>query len=99
MTAEQRAAIEARANPEIIRQALLHPLFAEDSACAEHWAGQLMFPGDALGQDCMIFGGIEERGFMSPYRTDGTTNEDWYGWGVSVLAPIDGTVVRLLRPC
>jgi len=27
------------------------------------------------------------------YRTDGKTNEDWYGWHVNVLAPIDGKVV------
>ncbi|MCM8558257.1 M23 family metallopeptidase [Sphingomicrobium sediminis] len=95
-TPEERAAMEARANPEVIRQATLHPLFEDNYMCSEHWAGQLMFPGDALGQDCMITGGIEERGYASPYRTDGATNEDWYGWGRPVLAPLSGTVRRIM---
>lgn len=94
MTPEQREAIARRANPEVIRQVTLHPLFEADTMCSEHWAGQLMFPGDALGQDCMVTGGIAERGYASPYRTDGSTNEDWYGWGETVLAPISGTVAR-----
>jgi murein DD-endopeptidase MepM/ murein hydrolase activator NlpD len=27
------------------------------------------------------------------FRTDGKTNEDWYGWHADVMAPIDGKVV------
>lgn len=97
ITPEQLAAIEARANPPVIREAMLHPLFASPAMCTEHWAGQLMYLGDALGQDCMVIGGIEERGFASPYRTDGKTNEDWYGWGETVLAPVSGKIVKFFE--
>jgi len=96
LTPEHQAAMEKRANPDVIRQAQLHPLFADAYVCGEHWAGQLMFPGDALGQDCMIVGGIDERGYAAPYRSDGKTNEDWYGWQQLVLVPISGTVVRIM---
>lgn len=81
-------------NPVEIRQVLLHPIYNDDHMCSEHWAGQLKFPGDALGQDCMITGGIADRGFASPYRTDGKSNEDWYGWQQPVLSPISGVVKR-----
>ncbi|WP_260483159.1 M23 family metallopeptidase [Sphingomicrobium flavum] len=76
-----------------IRQVVMHPVFADDYMCSEHWVGQLPYPSDALGQDCMIVGGIEERGFASPYRSDGLANEDWYGWQRPVLAPADGKVL------
>ena len=36
------------------------------------------------------------RSFGRLYRTDGKSNEDWYSWGVDVLAPFDGMVVGLL---
>lgn len=97
MSPEKLADLKARSNPEHIRQVTFHPLFNADTSCSEHWAGQLLFPGDALGQDCMITGGISERGYASPYRTDGSTNDDWYGWGEAVLAPIGGTVARRLN--
>lgn len=95
MTPEQVAAIKARANPEVIREATLHPLFPVQM-CAEHYAGQLNFPGDALGQDCLVMSGIEDQGYMALYRTDGKTNEDWYGWGETVHAPIAGTIGKKL---
>ena len=97
MDADELAALMARANPEEIREVSLHPLFAQDAMCSEHWAGQLLFPGDALGQDCMVVGGIEERGYLSPYRTDGRANEDWYGWQAPVLSPVSGNVTRVLE--
>jgi len=80
-----------------IHQVLLGPLFRQPYSCTEHWAGQLPWAGDALGTDCMIGGGIEgEHGYMKPYRTDGKTNADWYGWHAEVLAPVDGTVIGVL---
>ena len=80
-----------------IEQALIHPLFALDFGCSEHWEGQLPYPGDALGKDCFVYGGkiSGDEGFLRTFKTDGSTNEDWYGWGAAVLAPFDSTVVRI----
>jgi hypothetical protein len=80
-----------------IHQAVLGPIFAEPFYCVEHYFGQLDYAGDALGTDCMVGGGIEgAKGFMRPYRTDGKTNADWYGWHAEVLSPVDGTVIGVL---
>jgi hypothetical protein len=87
------------AAPEEIGQALLSPLFREPFTCSEHYEGELPYPGDALGTDCLVTGGIDPRsptGFMRTFRTDGATNEDWYGWQAEVLAPFDGRVVRVI---
>lgn len=80
-----------------IEQVTIHPLFAADYGCSEHWEGQLAYPGDALGSDCFVYGGslAKDIGFLKPFRTDGSTNEDWYGWGQTVLAPIDSVVARI----
>ena len=80
-----------------IGQILLGPLFEEPYFCMEHPVGQLKHPGDALGTDCLVGGGLEgESGFMRLFRTDGATNEDWYGWHVEVLAPVDGVVAAVI---
>jgi murein DD-endopeptidase MepM/ murein hydrolase activator NlpD len=71
----------------------LSPLYRRPFSCSEHFYGQLGYVGDALGQDCLIIGGIvNDQGYPRPFRTDGRTNEDWYGWGEDVLAPFDGVV-------
>ena len=77
-----------------IESVVLHPLFATDYACSEHFEGQLPYLGDALGSDCIVQGGLET-GFMKAYRGNGEKNEDWYGWGEAVLAPVDGKVERI----
>lgn len=78
-----------------IQQVLAHPLFSDTYMCAEHAAGELPYPGDDLGQDCMIvsFGDSDEGGFQKLYGTDGATNEDWYGWNRPVQSPCDCEVV------
>ena len=77
-----------------IGQVTLAPLFSSPFTCMEHYAGQLAYAGDAFGTDCMVTGGLEDgRGYSKLYRTDGKTNEDWYGWHAEVLAPVDGTVI------
>lgn len=77
-----------------IHQILLGPIFRAPFYCVEHYFGQLDYAGDALGTDCMVGGGIEgAKGYMRPYRTDGKTNADWYGWHAEVLAPVDATVI------
>jgi hypothetical protein len=87
-------------SPASIEEVSLHPLFAADFACSEHFEGQLPYLGDALGSDCLVMGGLEaesesDGGYMKLYRTDGKANEDWYGWREPVLSPISGTVDRI----
>lgn len=86
-------------SPGIIEQVQISPLFREPFMCAEHYEGEMEYPGDALGTDCVVTGGVDPRspkGFSRTFRTDGSANEDWYGWGVEVLAPFDGEVVRVV---
>jgi hypothetical protein len=80
-----------------IEQVMIHPFVASDYMCSEHWEGQLAYPGDSLGADCIVMGGPsdESGGYLAPFRTDGAANEDWYGWNQPLLAPFDGQVVRL----
>ncbi|MBB1062004.1 M23 family metallopeptidase [Marilutibacter spongiae] len=80
-----------------IEQVLAHPLFQAPYMCSEHAAGELPYPGDDLGQDCMVTGMEEDAspGFFRLYRTDGLGNEDWYGWNQPVHAPCDCEVVQL----
>jgi len=92
-----RAAATANAP---IEEVLLSPLYGASFMCSEHWEGQLRSIGDALGQDCMVIGGIDESadegGFPRLYRTNGKDNADWYGWREELLAPFDGVVKRIV---
>ena len=76
---------------------LIHPPFLESYSCSEHWDGQLPYLGDSLGADCTIGKLVEKDGrlWMRKFRNDGLENEDWYGYGSSVLAPCDCTVVKV----
>lgn len=81
-----------------IESVTIHPLFRAEYSCSEHAEGELPYPGDDLGSDCAVYGGVDGRsktGFPRFYRTDGAKNEDWYGWGEPVLAPFDGSVVKI----
>jgi hypothetical protein len=80
-----------------IGQVLAHPLFEQMYVCSEHAAGQLPHPGDDLGQDCMImsFDEGDTAVFYKLYRTDGASNEDWYGWNRPVRSPCDCEVVQV----
>lgn len=81
-----------------ISQVELSPLFRQPYMCSEHFVGQIPYAGDSLGADCYPMGGVEgDSGFMRPFRTDGATNADWYGWHVEVLSPTDGVVVGLIE--
>lgn len=72
------------------------PLFYLRFACMEHVNGELNDLGDALGSDCLVVGGVGgPNGFLRFYKTDGTTNEDWYGWHVEVHAPFNGVVIEV----
>lgn len=84
---------------DAIDQVLVSPPLAVPFVCAEHAEGELDFPGDALGTDCMVTGGLDpqrQEGFQRLFRGDGARNEDWYGWGATVLAPFDGEVLRVV---
>jgi len=79
-----------------IGEIVLAPLFYQRFACGEHVNGELSDLGDALGSDCFVLGGIgSPTGFMRLFKTDGTANEDWYGWHVEVHAPFDGVVAEV----
>lgn len=81
-----------------IESVVVGPIFNAYALCSEHPAGSLVVTGDALGADCQIQSWSPGDGpeFAKPFRTDGHTNEDWYGWRADVLAPIDGTVTGVL---
>lgn len=84
------------APPPGIEAVLAHPPFADPYLCSEHASGELPYPGDDLGQDCLVAAFDKDKPtlFMRLYRTDGATNEDWYGWGKPVHAPCDCTVAK-----
>jgi hypothetical protein len=73
--------------------AYLHPPVASTFTVLEHPAGQLGHLGDALGADCAVVDFVG--GWVQAYRTDGASNEDWFGWREPLLAPFDGSVVSI----
>lgn len=73
------------------KQIVLGPIYKQQHFCGEHTAISWDL-GDSLATDCIIASDWGQ-GFPKLYRTDGKTNEDWYGWHADVLAPIDGKVV------
>lgn len=73
------------------KQILLGPIYKERHFCSEHTAVSWDL-GDSLATDCMIASDFGH-GYPKLYRTDGKSNEDWYGWHADVLAPADGKVV------
>lgn len=75
------------------KQIVLGPIYKERHFCSEHTAVSWDL-GDSLATDCIIVGDFGH-GFPKFYRTDGKTNEDWYGWHADVLAPIDGKIAGL----
>ena len=82
---------------DTIESVTVGPIFEAYFLCSEHKAGTLTVTGDALGADCQVQSWAEGDGpmFAKPYRTDGATNEDWYGWGADVISPFDGVVLGL----
>lgn len=82
-----------------IEAVALHPPVAGMFTCGDHSAQESLGLGDALGTDCSVEDSIarpgQPRGFLRRYRTDGARNEDWFGWGVEVLAPFDAKVVNV----
>jgi hypothetical protein len=81
--------------PTTIQQVEIAPLFYQPFACIDHPEGQLSDPGDALGTDCFIVGGLRgpQSGLVRLFNGDGSRNEDWFSWGAEVHAPFAGTVI------
>jgi hypothetical protein len=90
--AEQKTAA-----PTTIRQIEIAPLFYRPFACIDHPEGQLSDPGDALGTDCFIVGGLRgpRSGLVRLFNGDGARNEDWFSWRAEVHAPFDGIVTDI----
>lgn len=98
ISAQPTAKTETDSPKPTIESVSIHPLFSADYMCAEHWEGQLKYPGDDLGSDCVVFGGLPadgKSGFMKPFKTNGVANEDWFGWLEPVLVPFDSVVERI----
>ncbi|MCA9664734.1 MAG: M23 family metallopeptidase [Myxococcales bacterium] len=76
---------------------VVHPLFKIYYSCAEHYAGQFKWSGDALGADCVVMRlrAVDRRYWARAYRGKGHRNRDWFGWRAEVLAPIGGVVVKV----
>lgn len=90
------AALAYATDNKPIESVELAPLFYQRFACTEHVKGELIDLGDALGSDCLVLGGMgNSNGVMRFYKTNGATNEDWYGWHVEVHAPFDGVVTEV----
>lgn len=73
------------------KQIVLGPIYKQRHFCSEHTAVSWDL-GDSLATDCIVVSDFGH-GFPKFYRTDGKTNEDWYGWHAHVLAPVDGKIV------
>ena len=74
----------------------VHPIFDRYSLYNDHFDGELEYPGDALGRDCMIAAFQPGKpGFMRLYKDDGTRNENWFSWKARVYAPINGKIIYL----
>lgn len=74
----------------------LYPIFDRYTVYNDHYEGELMSPGDALGRDCMIAAFLPEKiDFMRLYKNDGTKNEDWFSWNAEVYAPVDGKIIDI----
>lgn len=85
--------------PATIESVEIHPIAAADLTCSTHSVhqGDPLFLGDALGSDCTVVrrdGGPAKR-FAHTHEGDGSKNEDWFGWGETLLAPFDGVVVSV----
>lgn len=78
-----------------IRAVTLAPIFEERYFCSEHPMGELVFAGDALGADCMIYEILD--GIPRPYVNDGSRNEDWIGWNAPVVSPVAGVVDTVIH--
>jgi hypothetical protein len=93
----ERVPEKSTAAPATIQQVEIAPLFYQPFACIDHPEGQLSDPGDALGTDCFVVGGLRgtQSGLVRLFNGQGSRNEDWFSWRAEVHAPFDGTVTDI----
>lgn len=89
--------LAAGAQANGIDSVLAHPPFAGYYLCGEHYQGQLPYPGDDLGTDCMAaeLVTVEDRTWARVHRGDGRRNEDWFSFGATLHAPCDCEVEKI----
>jgi len=76
-----------------VGEVLLHPPFDEQFLSYEHHGAEEGGLGNALGRDCMVARLVG--GSQRLHDADGSENEHWYSWGATLLAPFDGTVIKV----
>lgn len=87
--------------PDTLAVVMIHPIVSAPFGCVEH-AMHEDYPvtlGDTSGADCTVIRYDTTRTGRRPPRyhdNDGQRNEDWYGWGETLLAPFDGTIEEVL---
>jgi hypothetical protein len=78
-----------------IEEVVIHPIHQQPFMCSEHRQLDLEL-GDRFGADCLLADRYQlpDRSVtpMTFFKGTGAQNEDWFGWGVDVLAPFDGVV-------
>ncbi|HEX6308307.1 MAG TPA: M23 family metallopeptidase [Longimicrobiales bacterium] len=90
---------EGRA-PASIDAVVIHPIVAVAFTCSEHAFHEAdpIILGDATGADCTVVEyDTQPAGRRPPrhYENDGSRNEDWFGWGETLLAPFDGVIEEI----
>ncbi len=63
-----------------------------------HAPSELNSMGDKDGIDYTIMGFVDLYKQFRPYRKDGMSNEDYFGFGMQLLAPISGTITQIKYP-
>jgi murein DD-endopeptidase MepM/ murein hydrolase activator NlpD len=53
--------------------------------------------GDQIGRDFST-AKLTDNGIVRRFKTDGTTNDDWYAWRNDVYAPMDAQVLKVNHP-
>lgn len=88
--------------PDTIAAVVIHPIVSAPFSCVEH-AVHVENPvilGDASGADCTVlrYDMTQRAGRRPPrhYENDGARNEDWFGWGETLLAPFDGVIEEII---
>ncbi|MGM0589186.1 MAG: M23 family metallopeptidase [Bacteroidota bacterium] len=76
---------------------LIHPVIDGNTSSSEHEYNPNYRLGDQIGRDFSV-GKLTETGFVRRFKTDGKTNEDWYGWRKDVFAPINAKVLKVNHP-
>jgi hypothetical protein len=88
----------------LTKTVLVHPVIDTDAdgmdlMSTEHEYKPALGQWDQLARDFLVTR-VGDDGIPRLFRrgSEGTSNEDWFGWRRDVLAPFDGTVTRVVQP-